>query len=154
MSHYHKSERGVPVSSLGYSDKERDALRIARHFFHSFCEPAREGWIAAFSHALRVKGSEAGPHFALSTLNAIQAVRRARQSAFRFNCSSCRDCALYLSGNERSYMNALRAARRGDRDALEAHLWLLCEGNEAPDAADAFRALADVMDGKTSVPAE
>lgn len=154
MSHYHMSERGVPVSSLGYSEAERDVLRIARHFFHSFCEPAREGWIAAFAHALRVRGAGAGPHLALSTLDAIQSVRRARHSAFRFNCPSCRDCALYLSGNERSYMNALRAARRGDRDALDAHLWLLCEGNAAPGAAAAFLALAQVMDGRAVVAAE
>ncbi|SFD78052.1 hypothetical protein [Roseivivax sediminis] len=151
MSHLHYSERGTPLSSLGYSRPEQDALRVARHFFHAFCEPGKQGWISAFGHALRVRGPEDGPHLALATLNAIQSIRRIRPSPFRFNCPTCRECSLYLSGNERSYMNALRAAMRGDQVALGKHLWLLCEGNDPGAAEAAFRTLAELVESPAPV---
>ena len=151
MSHYHAADHGTPLSALGYSEAERDTLRVARHFFHAFCEPEKQGWIAAFAHALNVRGAEAGPHFALATLNAIQAVRRVRHSAFRFNCPTCRECALYLSSNERTFMAALRAAQAGDVARLRAHAWLLCEANEAGVVVEAFRALAATIHDREPV---
>lgn len=145
MSHYHQSERGTPLASLGYSASERTALTVARYFFHSFCEPSRQGWLGAFGHAMAVRGAEDGPRLALTTLATIQSIRRSRQSAFRFNAPTCRDCSAWITGNERSFMSALRAAIRNDRDSLDAHLWLLCEGNDPVEVPETFMALADLV---------
>ncbi|MCE0505929.1 hypothetical protein LR948_11215 [Roseivivax sp. GX 12232] len=152
MSHLHFGDRGALVSSLGYSDAELDALRIARHFFHAFCEPGKQGWIGAFGYALRARGPDQGPQFALATLNAIQAVRQIRHSSFRFNCPTCKDCARYLSGNERSYMSALRAAVRRDEQALAGQLWLLCESNDPTKATEAFLTLGSFMPALAEAP--
>ncbi|ETX30376.1 hypothetical protein [Roseivivax isoporae] len=145
MTHRHNGDRGTPIATLGYSPAEREALRVARHFFQTFCDPERQGWIAAFGHALSVRGPDDGPHLALATLNAIQTLRRVRRSPFRFNCPNCPDCARYVSANERSFMNALRAALRGDRAGIAAHLWILCEGNDPDVAVPAFALLADIV---------
>ncbi len=118
------------LSALDWGTEEVAVLTIARHYFTSFAVPHRHGWMGALGHALRVFGDDRGPAAAFAVLSMVQAMRSARQSPFNFNSADCPNCADRLTGNERTFMSALRALMRGDEAAANAHAALLCEGND------------------------
>jgi hypothetical protein len=137
------ADRGAPVADLGYTAEQRHVLTIARHYFSSFAQPDRQGWLLAISSALHLFDHDRGPDIAVATLAVVQTMRRARQSTFRFNAPDCPACAAHVTPQERAMMSALRATAQGRDDAARAHAAILCEGNDAADFLRALRCLAD-----------
>ena len=135
--------RGTPVADLDYTAAQRHVLTIARHYFSSFAQPERQGWLSAISSALHLFDHARGPDIAVATLAMVQTMRRARQSTFRFNAPDCPACAAHVTPQERAMMSALRATAQGRDGAARAHAAILCEGNDAADFLRALRCLAD-----------
>lgn len=137
------ADRGAPVADLGYTAEQRHVLTVARHYFSSFAQPERQGWLSAISAALHLFGHARGPEVAVATLAMVQTMRRSRQSVFRFNSPDCPACAARVTPQERAMMSALRAAALDMDDAARAHAAILCEGNDAEDFLRAVGCLAD-----------
>jgi hypothetical protein len=137
------ADRGAPVADLGYTAGQRHVLNIARHYFSSFAQPERQGWLSAISSALHRFGHDRGPEIAVATLAMVQTMRRTRRSTFRFNAPDCPACAAHVTPQERAMMSALRATAQGRDEAARAHAAILCEGNDAADFLRAVRCLAD-----------
>ncbi|SFG24227.1 hypothetical protein SAMN04488020_101623 [Palleronia marisminoris] len=133
------------VTEIGYSATELDVLTVARHFFRGLSEPGTHGWRLAFAHAIDRRGAEIGPRLAMAVLDAIEAMRLARDGCFRFSNPCCRCCAIHVTRHEESFMAAYRAAGSGRLDAVRAHALLLCEGAETTGFVAAIEALAEVM---------
>ncbi|MBL3569967.1 hypothetical protein DSD19_14860 [Rhodovulum sp. BSW8] len=120
-------------------------LTVARHFFQSFAKPQSEGWIRALAAA--EQRFRPGMHaasaadMAVRLLAALQELRAARTSGFRFSNPDCPGCAARLTEQERQFMDVLIALRRGKRSKAHAAAMMLCEGNPT----DSFlRAMADL----------
>jgi hypothetical protein len=143
MSDCNDAARGEPIGQLGYSPEERALLGVIRHYCSSFATPEREGWIAAIASALGSFGDERGPDIAIATLGALQAIRRSRQSHFRFNAADCPACSARVSGHEKLLMSILRATRRGQAESARALALLLCEGNDPAPVVRAMQILVD-----------
>lgn len=135
--------RGTPVASLGYNERERAILAIARYYFVSFAAPEQQGWIAGISTALSSFGDVRGPEVAVAVLATVQTMRRARHSTFRFNSPECPICSQHVTPHEMALMSALRATARHRVEAARGHVALLCEGNEARPLLKALDTLAD-----------
>ncbi|ARE42287.1 hypothetical protein RGUI_4261 (plasmid) [Rhodovulum sp. P5] len=123
----------VPVSNAGFDTLEHAALTVARYYFQSFAFPKSEGWVKGFAlaehnfhpRAVPAKASEV----AVAILAAVQEMRAARKSGFRFSNPDCAGCARVLCGPERHFMEVLTALRRGSRSHAHTAALLLCEGN-------------------------
>jgi len=137
------TDRGTSVADLGYTAEQRHVLTVARHYFSSFAQPERQGWLSAISCALHLFGHDRGPEIAVATLAMVQTMRRTRQSTFRFNSPDCPACAAHVTPPERAMMSALRATAQGRDEAARAHAAILCEGNDAADFLRAVQCLAD-----------
>ena len=138
--------RGIPLESLGQGPVGLSVLTIARHYFASFAAPAQQGWLAATATALETFGDTRGPHVAVAVLSAVQAMRRARASVFRFNSPGCPCCAGFASDHERAFLASLRAVAEGRMEAAAGHAFLLCEGNDAAPFLSALVTLAEVCE--------
>ncbi|MBP0483815.1 hypothetical protein [Sagittula salina] len=125
-----ESRRGTRIEALRLTPPEFIVLSIARHYLETFAAPGEHGWLAATSDALACFGSEQGPRAGLSVLCAVQAMRQARQSVFRFNAARCASCSAWVSDHEKLFMNTLRAVVRGHEAAAQGYAGILCEGNE------------------------
>lgn len=123
-------DRGTPIEALSFTPTERAILNTARFYFATFAIPDGHDWLAALSTSLRFFGDDSGPHAALAILGAVQAMRRARRSAFRFNAADCPCCFNYISDHEKLFMNSLTAIAGGRPDAASGFAMLLCEGNK------------------------
>jgi len=142
--------RGTAIDRLGYSADDHGILTIARHYFNSFADPPGQGWIGAVATALKRFGDEHGPAVAVAMLGVVQTLRRTRRSDFHFNSPACPRCAAHATGHEQQLMAAIRAIRQGRIAAAEAHVQLLCEGNETCAVLRAMQTLvADVSSAKT-----
>ncbi|MEM9047105.1 MAG: hypothetical protein AAGC92_00170 [Pseudomonadota bacterium] len=135
--------RGTPIAAFAYSDREKAVLAIARYYFTSFAAPEQQGWIAGISTALSRFGDVRGPEIAVAVLAAVQTMRRARLSTFRFNAPDCPVCATYVTPHEQTLMSALRAIARYRYEAAQGHAALLCESNESRPLLNALDTLAD-----------
>jgi len=142
--------RGAPIGSLGYSADDHGILTIARYYFHSFADPAGQGWIGAVSASLQYFGDRQGPAVAVATLGVVQAMRRSRWSMFRFNSADCPRCAAHATAHEQQLMAVIRAIEQGRIAAAEAHVHLLCEGNDIRAVLRAMQTLVADMCGTTS----
>lgn len=117
-------------------------LSVARHYFDAFARPEGQAWIAAVSKALELFGAKRGPEVSVAVLIAVQAMRQARRSTFRFSNPDCAICSAFATQHERSLMASLRAAARGRRDDAAAHAAILCEGNDVRALVHALEVLA------------
>jgi len=133
--------RGAAIDRLGYSADDHGILTIARYYFHSFADPAGQGWIGAVSTALKQFGDRRGPAVAVATLGVVQTLRRTRRSDFHFNAPACPRCAAHATGHEQQLMAAIRASAQGRVAAAGAHVQLLCEGNETRAVLRAMQTL-------------
>jgi hypothetical protein len=122
---------GASVVDLGYDEIDQQILALLRHYFSSFAAPERQAWVSAIAAALRDFGETRGPEIAVGALSAVQAMRRARRSTFRFNSPGCPNCARHVTDHERLLMTVLRETARDRPEAAAAHATLLCEGNDA-----------------------
>ncbi|BAQ67730.1 hypothetical protein NHU_00561 [Rhodovulum sulfidophilum] len=122
-----------PLAEAGYDPSEHGVLTVARYYFQSFAFPNSQAWINAFAKAeslfppgmARAGASE----IAVAVLAAVQQMRAARGSGFRFSNPDCPGCARILSPHERQFMEVLVALRRGRRSRAHAAAMLICEGN-------------------------
>lgn len=137
--------RGTALEQLDLCDDALTVLAIARHYFASFACPQQQGWLAAMGTALQAYGDSRGPHVAVAVLSAVQAMRRARQSTFRFNSPGCPCCAGFASQHERAFLASLRATSEGRQDAAAGHAFLLCEGNDSAPFLSALVTLSEVV---------
>jgi len=101
--------------------------------FQGVAEPYVQSWTSGFSvghyHLERTDGAE----IALDILEAIQSMRHARVSCFRFSNPRCTGCAGILGEHERLLMQSFRAVRRGKTGEARTHAMLLCEGNDTDE---------------------
>ena len=145
MTAPHAAATNRHVAEIGYTAVELDVLTLARHFFRGFSEPGTHGWRDAFRHGVARQGAEAGPRLAMAVLDAIEAMRLARDGCFRFSNPCCRCCAIHVTRHEETFMSACRAAGQGRWDAVRAHALLLCEGGDASGFVAAVETLAGAM---------
>ena len=148
------TQPGVSIATLGYSRDDRAVLGIARHYFHSFADPAGQGWLGAVSLGLQHFGDDHGPKLAVATLGVVQAMRRARWSMFHFNSAACPRCSAFATAHEQQLMAAIRAVARGRISAAEAHANLLCEGNDTRTMLRAMDTLAADLAAQAAVAPE
>ncbi|WHZ36016.1 hypothetical protein [Sagittula sp. MA-2] len=137
------AKRGTPIGALGLKPAEFIVLNIARHYFGAFSDPAEHGWLQAASDALACFGPERGPRAAMAVLSAVQSMRQARVSVFRFNSARCPRCSAFVSDHERMFLTTMRAVVRGNEVAAAGHAMLLCEGNDHSGFLRALAVLAD-----------
>ncbi|MBK1637043.1 hypothetical protein [Rhodovulum adriaticum] len=129
------SHGDTPLAQAGFDPVEQGVLTIARLFFQSFAFPNSHAWLSAFARAGRllppgaVQGRSRDVAFAV--LGAVQEMRTARKSGFRFSNPDCPCCASILSDHERHFLEVLRALRRGTRSQAHCAAMLVCEGNPA-----------------------
>ncbi|GAA4222096.1 hypothetical protein GGQ68_001236 [Sagittula marina] len=142
--HCSTDPRGTPIDVLSLRPAELIMITIARHYFGSFAAPDQQGWLGGVSAALRFYGHDIGPHAAVAVLSAVQAMRRSRISAFRFNSADCAHCAAHLSENERQFLNTCRAMATNRREAAKGHAMILCEGNDTQPFLEAMAVMAQV----------
>ncbi|TCP60922.1 hypothetical protein EV663_10797 [Rhodovulum bhavnagarense] len=136
----------TPLAQAGFDPIEHGVLTIARLFFQSFAFPKSQAWMSAFgragqflSHGLVNARSR---DVAFAVLGAVQEMRKARKSGFRFSNPDCRCCASLLSDHERHFLEVLRALRRGTRSQAHCAAMLVCEGNPADGLLPAMSDLA------------
>lgn len=143
----------VLLARAGFDPAEHAVLTVARLFFQSFAIPQGHAWISAFARAgaLFPPGTTraGGPEIAVATLAAVQAMRAARKSAFRFSNPDCPGCARILGAHERHFMDVLCAFRRGARSRAHAASMLICEGNPADPFLAAMSDLAALIGPRT-----
>ena len=118
--------RGTPLVQLGYTPRELSVLVIARHYFKTFADPDGQHWMTALTAACDIFGTIDGPRASAAVLVAIQAMRQARRSVFRFNAPDCATCSAHVSDHERLLLGALQAVARGDRGTPQAVLLVEC----------------------------
>ena len=135
---------------------ESKILKIARYYFMTFAEPSKQTWLNASEYSIKQFSADQGPFVALAVLSAIQAMRQARKSEFKFNDPDCKLCARNVTEHERAFINIIRCKVRGQDDAASAHAIILCEGNDHQQflnsalilAAVCFPNEAEILDGQ------
>ncbi|PRY92891.1 hypothetical protein BCF33_1754 [Hasllibacter halocynthiae] len=132
----HRSE---PLDALSFDAAERDVLTIARHYFRSFAMPGTQSWIGGIGAALAAFDHDRAPGLAVAAVAAVQAMRQARASTFRFNDPCCPDCARRITRHEKAWLGALAAMRERAHERASGHAVILCEG---ADHAAFLRAMA------------
>jgi hypothetical protein len=136
---------GTPLADLPFDADERQVLRIARMFFRSFAVPESQSWIGGVGAALNRFDHVTAPHVYVATLGAVQSMRQARRSVFRFNDPCCAACAAAVTEHERLFLSALRAMRDDATNRAAALATILCEDNACGPWLAALRVLAAQM---------
>ncbi|GAA0307248.1 hypothetical protein [Rhodovulum strictum] len=141
------------LADAGFDPAETAVLTIARLFFQSFAIPQGHAWIGAFARAGAFfppgMARARGPEIAVAILAAVQAMRAARNSGFRFSNPDCPGCTRILGAHERHFMDVLCAFRRGARSRAHAASMLICEGNPADPFLTAMANLATLIGPRT-----
>lgn len=143
--HSPKGGSCTPLAQLPFDADERQVLRIARMFFRSFAAPASQSWISGVGVALESFDHNVAPHIYVATLGAVQSMRQARRSIFRFNDPCCAHCAATVTDGERLFLSGLRAMRDDAPDRAAAFAAILCEGNDSGPWLVALKTLARQM---------
>ena len=133
------------LAELPFDASERAALIIARHYFRSFAAPETQSWIAGIGSALVHFDQDRAPQVAVATLAAVQSMRQARRSVFRFNDLGCARCAAGITAHERAFLSMLAGIRRGRSDRASGHAVILCEGNDHAAVLRALGTLASLL---------
>lgn len=144
MSHPHNPL--MPrVADAGFDSFELAVLAISRLFFQSFAVPDSQAWTRSYGEAYEVFSDQQASQINASVLATVQAMRMSRRSGFSFSSPDCENCCQLLSENERQFMAAITAARRGQRSALHANAMVLCEGNDAALFVSAVHDLSHLL---------
>lgn len=141
----------LPLDQAGYHTDETAILQVARCFFQSFGQPSSQAWLHAFELAQSPHLAWDGPLVVARTLAAVQAMRLARRSAFRFSNPLCKGCSRIVTAHERQWMACLRQMRAGRPERAEAHALLLCESNSLRDLMATMEQLAQALPEKAPV---
>lgn len=131
------------ILPCAFDGEELLILKLVRCYFASFAQPSSLGWADAIRHATDEAPDRAGETLR-QTLNAVQAMRIARTSCFRFANPNCRSCSQGVTAHERQFMACVTSARKGDLMQADRHAFLLCEGN---DTSAFLSALSDFTPG-------
>ncbi len=126
------------------SSCEAKVLKVARYYFMTFAEPSKQTWLDANDYSIKNFNSDQGPYVALAILSAIQSMREARKSEFKFNNADCEVCSKLLTEHERGLMNTIRCKVNGQDEAASAHAFILCEGNDSRQFLNSTLILAAV----------
>jgi len=110
---------------------EAKVLKVARYYFMTFADPAKQSWLDANDYSIKNFSADQGPYVALAILSAIQSMREARKSEFKFNNPDCKVCSQLLTEHEKGFMNTVRCKVHGEDQAASAHAFILCEGNDS-----------------------
>lgn len=102
------------------------------------------GWETALIRAEEIAGTESGPALFAAVSAVLVTMRRGRRSRFQYTDPSCPACSLNVVASERALMRVIRAARRGEYEAMDAHALLLLEGQDTTAINRAARRLAAV----------
>ena len=66
---------------------------------------------------------------AIAVLAARQTMRRSRTSTFCFNAPDCECCSIFLTDNERNFLNIIRSVSEGNMKKASTYEFILCESN-------------------------
>lgn len=113
------------------SSCEAKVLKVARYYFMTFADPSKQAWLDANDYSIKHFSADQGPYVALAILSAIQSMREARQSEFKFNNPECKVCSKLLTEHEKGLINTIRCKVNGEDQAASAHAFILCEGNDS-----------------------
>lgn len=119
----------VRIEKAGLEPRDQVVLQTARYFFESFANPEHQSWLLGLKCPTLTYGEIDGVRVASLVLGAVQAMRQARQSCFRFNNPHCANCARLLSEHEGLFMRSFIALREGRRPVAFSYAMLLCETN-------------------------
>ncbi|MEM9707545.1 MAG: hypothetical protein AAF871_02045 [Pseudomonadota bacterium] len=125
------SNKESSIDGAGYDGIETAILEVARFYWQTFAMPETQSWLMAHHRSEVRFGQEMGGLLGLDILSAVQAMRMARTSCFKFNNPGCPHCAEIVSEHERQFMNVLQSIRAKRMGATITHAMLLCEGNDA-----------------------
>ena len=138
------SEKEIWHSDAGMDFYEETILTLARLYFESFARPETMNWVKSLMLAQAHFGPIAEPMIGVRLLNALQAMRFARQSVFSFNSCECPGCSTVLTEHERRLMTIVKATRAGHHGLAQTELMMLCEGADITAPMMAFYELDEV----------
>ncbi|NJS39155.1 MAG: hypothetical protein HC783_09165 [Rhodobacteraceae bacterium] len=133
----------MKISDTGLDGFEIGLLALLRHFCTSFSAPHSQAWMNAYCIATERWGINDGPKAAQSLLVVTEAMRRSRSTPFVFSNPTCLICREHITPNERQFMQAVHAVRRGNISVARTAAMMLCEGGDT----DAFLQAAVAMAG-------
>lgn len=123
------SSDGIQIKDTQLEPKELAILKISRYYFLNFADPVKQSWLSAISEALDQFGNKKGPEVAIAILAAIQTMRRSRTSTFCFNAPDCECCSIFITDNERNFLNIIRSVSEGNIKKARSYGFVLCESN-------------------------
>lgn len=136
----------IRIHEAGLDGRDLIVMQTARLFFESFANPDGCGWMTALECPGLRYGQAHGSWVATQVLACVQAMRKSRQSCFRFNSPHCTGCSQMLSEHERLFMQSFKALRQGRRTAANSFAVLLCEMNPVEDFLDSLAKLVELTD--------
>ncbi len=133
------------VADAGMTEDQLSVLTIARYYFVAFADPSSQAWIRASTFARCAFGEARGALVSAAVLDAVQEIRMARRTMFRFSNPECPSCASVLRECERHLLAVIAALTRGQQSEVHAHAMLLCEGNTSEGLIGAASSLASLL---------
>jgi hypothetical protein len=140
------SRQGTLIKELQLEPTELVILKISRYYFLNFVDPIKQNWLNAINEALDKFGHKKGPEIAVTVLAAIQTMRRSRISPFCFNSPECECCSIFITDNERNFLNIVRSVSKGNMKKASTYGFVLCESNEPEMLIKSIQILTKICD--------
>jgi hypothetical protein len=134
---------GFPLrSSLGFLPIENLTLDVFRCVCDVYATASAQPWEVAIKFAEEQLGLVDGPLLVARVTALLRALRKERATGFSYLSAGCQ----HVSPDELTMTGLLKAARRGDRSALERGITLTLDNAEITDSTRiAVRWLADAQ---------
>jgi hypothetical protein len=140
------SRQGTLIKELQLKPTELAILKISRYYFLNFVDPIEQSWLNAIYESLDKFGHKKGPEIAVTVLAAIQTMRRSRVSTFCFNSPECECCSVFITDNERNFLNIVRSVSKGNMKKASTYGFVLCESNEPEMLIKSIQILTKICD--------
>lgn len=148
---HHASSQASPqpqpqtLDACGYDWLDTFAVEQVRWLCMAYGHGASRGWEKAIMRADEVLGPEQGPALFGGVSAVMTAIRQGRHSPFEFSDPGCPVCSSMILPHERAIMSIIRAGRRDDEAALDAHAFLFLEGADPATLKSAALRLGAIM---------
>jgi len=73
-------------------------------------------------------------------------MRRSRISPFCFNSPECECCSIFITDNERNFLNIIRSVSEGNIKKANTYGFVLCESNESEMLIKSIQILTKICD--------
>jgi hypothetical protein len=131
--HIHRQSSGVRDTDLrayGFDGTELALLALCRRLFEAVSNGRPASWTAARAAATEFYGCGLAEPVLNATLEAVDAMRRLRSTAFNYRKDGCSCCRNRITPEERLFISAFHNLRRGKRSRAYVKSMLLVEGQE------------------------